>query len=528
MKINEMLFYHKATTHLCSSLNFEVVLDSCFGFFKEYFDLDGIYFNIFVPETKMIENIASVSNSGVNLSGRSIPLSEKQIQFIGQSTIGDINIVKKAHNNPMSLLINRELGEVNNSFMTVLLGIETLRLGVLGFYAKGDGVFSDDQARLIRLIQDPLTIAFSNTLRYREILKLKSLLEDDNQYLARELHKHAGTEIVGSEFGLSQVMESVRQVAPLNNHVLILGETGVGKEIIANAIHSSSGRAENPFIKVNCGAIPDTLIDSELFGHEKGAFTGAVYQKRGRFERADKGTIFLDEIGELPAPAQKRLLSVLQTKEIERVGGTETLKVDARVIAATNRNLEAMIKSGEFREDLWYRLNVYPILVPPLRKRTSDIPALVNYFIEKKAKEINLPYYPVPEMKEMEKLQEYSWPGNVRELENVVERALINCLADRQNPKLVFFPSSVTISEQPMPPNNGGVPSQSLDDVIKNHIVNVLQLTNGRIQGKNGAAAFMKINPSTLRNKMNKLGIPYGRKSTNFNKVSQQSQTGQD
>ncbi len=220
-------------------------------------------------------------------------------------------------------------------------------------------------------------------------------------------------------------MHKVRQVATINSPVLLLGETGVGKDVIANAIHYSSTRSGNPIITVNCGAIPESLIDSELFGHEKGAFTGAISQRRGRFERADSGTIFLDEIGELPLQVQVKLLRVLQNREFERVGGTETIRPDIRIIAATNRNLEQMVNEKKFREDLWFRLNVFPIYVPPLRARKEDIPELAHHFVEIKSVELKLPAFPKISSKAMGLLTSYDWPGNVRELQNVVERELI-------------------------------------------------------------------------------------------------------
>src|SRR5512136_2879197 len=262
-------------------------------------------------------------------------------------------------------------------------------------------------------------------LRHQEVIRLKDMLADDNRYLFNELRSASGDEIVGSDFGLKTVIEMVQQVAPLDSPVLLLGETGTGKEVIANAIHYSSPRKDGPFIKVNCGAIPETLIDSELFGHEKGAFTGAVSQRRGRFERADRGTIFLDEIGELPPQAQIRLLHVLQRKEIERVGGTSSIPVDIRIISATNRNLEEMIASGRFREDLWFRLNVFPIMIPPLRQRKEDIPALVHHFIDRKSVELKLTEKTALAPGAVDRLIAYDWPGNVRELENIIERALI-------------------------------------------------------------------------------------------------------
>jgi transcriptional regulator with GAF, ATPase, and Fis domain len=284
----------------------------------------------------------------------------------------------------------------------------------------------------------------------------------------------------------------------------------VGKDVIANAIHYSSTRKDGPFIKVNCGAIPETLLDSELFGHEKGAFTGALSQRRGRFERADQGTLFLDEIGELPPQAQVRMLRVLQYKEIERVGGTNTISVDIRLIAATNRNPEEMVKAKQFREDLWFRLNVFPIRIPPLRERKEDIAALVHYFIERKSRELKLQTPPPLAHGVIDRLMAYHWPGNVRELENVIERALIlskgtplifNDLIGEKRDQSSVIP--VGTQDAPL----------KLDEVVSQHILRVLEITKGKVHGKGGAAELLGINSSTLRNRMNRLGIPYGRRS---------------
>ena len=300
----------------------------------------------------------------------------------------------------------------------------------------------------------------------------------------------------------------VREVAPLDSTVLLQGETGVGKEIIANAIHSLSRRNNGPFIQVNCGAIPETLIDSELFGHEKGAFTGAISQKRGCFERADRGTIFLDEVGELPPQAQVRMLRVLQDKNIHRVGGTSQIKVDIRIIAATHQNLHEMVKRKLFRDDLWFRLNVFPIIIPPLRDRKEDIPALVNHFIEKKSKELEIPLLPKLAPGAMAPLMAYAWPGNVRELENVIERALI---LSKGRP--------LTFDNIVWPDDNRehGEPTTRIDDflnldhVISKHIQHALHTTKGKVHGPSGAAQLLGLNPSTLRHRMRKLGILHGR-----------------
>jgi transcriptional regulator with GAF, ATPase, and Fis domain len=304
-------------------------------------------------------------------------------------------------------------------------------------------------------------------------------------------------------------MEMVRQVAPLDSPVVLLGETGVGKEVIANVIHYTSSRRDSPFIKVNCGAIPENLIDSELFGHERGAFTGAIAQKRGRFERADGGTIFLDEIGELPLQVQVRLLRVLQQKEIERVGGTKTITVNVRIIAATHRDIAELVRTNVFREDLWFRLNVFPIIIPPLRRRTEDIPALVHYFIEKKAKGLKI--YPLPAVSsaEIERLKTYDWPGNIRELENLIERELIFGRGKGTNELLKFEHLTAARVDGAETLNELNHSFFTLDEVDSQHIGRALQNSNGKIAGPKGAAKLLGMNPNTLRSRMRKLGIPF-------------------
>jgi len=301
-------------------------------------------------------------------------------------------------------------------------------------------------------------------------------------------------------------MHQVRHVAATESPVLLTGETGVGKDVIANAIHLGSPRRDGPFIPVNCGAIPESLLDSELFGHEKGAFTGALAQKRGRFERADKGTILLDEIGEMPLEAQIRLLRVLQHREIERIGGTERIPVDIRIIAATNQDLHSLVRTGRFREDLYFRLNVFPINVPPLRERVSDIPALVQHLIERKAKELKLGRTPELAPEAIDILMTYSWPGNVRELENVIERAMII----HHDEPLRFDDLDVSFSKS-MSAVDPEFREQSLDldTVVSQHIKRVLGMTGGKIHGQGGAGEILAVNPNTLRYKMRKLGIPF-------------------
>ncbi len=337
----------------------------------------------------------------------------------------------------------------------------------------------------------------------REVVKQKNQLADDNRYLHGELRRLSGDEVIGANFGLKDVMLKVQQVAAVDSPVLLLGDTGVGKDVLANTIHYSSPRSKGPFVSVNCGAIPESLLDSELFGHEKGAFTGALAQKRGRFERAEKGSIFLDEIGELPPPAQVRLLRVLQEKEIERVGGNKTIKLDIRIIAATNRNLEEMIQTGQFREDLWFRINVFPILVPPLRERKADIPALLKHFVILKAKELKICDVPEIPPEEIDVLMQYHWPGNVRELQNIIERAII---LNPQGP-LTFDDLNLSQKQKSKDIKEKNDMPDDLDEVVSYHIRNVLSRTNGKVHGSGGAAELLGINPNTLRARMKKLGI---------------------
>jgi formate hydrogenlyase transcriptional activator len=307
------------------------------------------------------------------------------------------------------------------------------------------------------------------------------------------------SDIVGESNGIWKMLRSIDMVALTDSTVLILGETGTGKELVARAIHKNSKRQSGPFVRVNCAALPESLLESELFGHEYGAFTGAIQQRMGRFELADGGTIFLDEVGEMPPAAQSRLLRVLQEQELERVGSSKTIRVDTRVLAATNRNLFCMVDDGMFREDLYYRLNVFPIQVPALRERKEDIPTLVRFFLKKLANRLGRKIETVP-ASVIAMLQDYNWPGNIRELENVVERAMILSTGDT-----LQVPSGVVPSRRQRGLMNSVL--RSLAEVETDHIRAVLDHTNGVISGPNGAATILDINRNTLRSRMEKLGI---------------------
>jgi PAS domain S-box-containing protein len=326
----------------------------------------------------------------------------------------------------------------------------------------------------------------------------KARLEAQNVYLQEEIKgTHNFEELIGSSSTLKKVLKNVERVAPTDSTVLITGETGTGKELIARAIHNLSLRKGRPLVKVNCAAIPAGLIESELFGHEKGAFTGALSKRMGRFELADKGTIFLDEIGELPLDLQSKLLRVLQEGEFERVGGTQTFKVNVRVIAATNRDLEHLSKTGHYRPDLYYRLNVFPIHLPALREREGDIPMLVQYFVHKFAANFGKQIDRISEQM-MADLQRYQWPGNIRELEHVIERAMI--LSEGSVLEPIDW-----LSEHNG--KSGATKPQTLDEMERRHIVDVLEQTNWRVSGEKGAAKILGLNPTTLEARMKKLDI---------------------
>jgi transcriptional regulator with GAF, ATPase, and Fis domain len=394
--------------------------------------------------------------------------------------------------------------------MPLGLGEQVLGAGSLVLTTEGDELFTQRHADLLSMLKEPFAIAMANALRHREVLRLKERLADDNRYLHTELRRLSGDEIIGADFGLREVMHQVRHVAPTESPVLLTGETGVGKDVIANAIHLGSPRREGPFIPVNCGAIHESLLDSELFGHEKGAFTGALSRKRGRFERANNGTILLDEIGEMPLEAQVRLLRVIQHREIERVGGTERIPVDIRIIAATNQDPSELVKAGRFREDLFFRLNVFPIVVPSLRDRNSDIPSLVQHFIERKAQELKMGDTPRLQDGAIDDLMAYDWPGNVRELENVIERAMI---LHRGEP-LRFDDLGTSLTGRALTEEQVSADQPlELDTVVAQHIKRVLGMTGGKIHGHGGAGELLAVNPNTLRFKMRKLGIPFRKDS---------------
>ncbi len=395
----------------------------------------------------------------------------------------------------------------SKSHLAVPLSIGGSSIGALTFNSLGSHrVWTDEFVQRNNLIGE----IFANAIARKrseeslksslsEIEQLKEQLQAENVYLHEEIKlAHNFSEIVGGSDALKYMLFKVELVAPTDTAVLLLGETGTGKELAAHAIHDHSTRKDRPLVKVNCAALPSTLIESELFGHEKGAFTGAQARKVGRFELANGGTLFLDEIGEMPLDLQSRLLRVLQEGEFERLGSSQTIKVDVRVIAATNRDLKTEVESGHFREDLWYRLNVYPITLPSLRQRKEDIPLLVSFFADKFSKKIGRSIKSVAPAT-MKELQNYSWPGNVRELANVIERAMINSQG-----QVLVLSDKLEIAHENGSPSSRTISFEAME---REFILQRLEQTNWKVEGKDGAAQSLGLNSSTLRNRMNKLGI---------------------
>lgn len=396
-----------------------------------------------------------------------------------------------------------------SALLAVALTLEGQLAGVLLLAGA-----SDELARATawaEALREPMSVALANDLRAHELARLREAAEVDNRALLSRLQREdIGESVVGASTGLREVMERVEQVARTDAPVLIFGETGSGKEVVARNIHSRSRRAKGPFLRVDYGAIPPELVDSELFGHERGNSTGAVNTRRGWFERADGGTLFLDGLGELPAAAQVRLLRVLQDGSFERVGGQESLHVDVRLVAATHRDMESLVAEGSFRQDLWYRINVFAIRLPPLRERAADIPALAAHFASRAGLRLyGVALSPTPE--DVRVLVEYEWPDNVRELASVIERAAI--LGDGRHLALAAAlgarpRGAPALAPEPLEP---AVDDASLDSTMIRHIQGALEKTRGRIEGPHGAASLLGVNPHTLRSRMRKLGIDWSR-----------------
>jgi formate hydrogenlyase transcriptional activator len=394
-------------------------------------------------------------------------------------------------------MLEKARAEGLNSFCDIPLISKDRLLGVLAVARREENGFDDDEVSFLIQAANQVAIGVENALSYREIAGLKDRLAQEKLYLEDEIRGEMDFEgIVGQSSALRHVLNLVETVAPSDSTVLLLGETGTGKELIARAIHDRSRRKDRTFVKLNCAAIPTGLLESELFGHERGAFTGAISQKIGRLELADQGSLFLDEVGDIPLDIQPKLLRALQEREFERLGSTRTKKVDVRLVAATNRDLEKMIEDREFRSDLYYRLNVFPIRIPPLRERPDDIPLLVRYYTQKYGRRMEKQIESIPAAV-MKKLTAWHWPGNIRELENFIERSVI-----------LTHGSALQVPIGELGGNSTAVPvANTRDGDTRQEILRILKDTKGRVAGPNGAAARMGIKRTTLISRMKKLGI---------------------
>lgn len=509
VNLNE--FFKNFTLNICSSLDLNVAMKHSLDYLRQVFPVEEILMNIFDPKLGAVRVVARATIDNSKPAQEVLTLPDDFCEWIKRQAPSGPIIMSDAvlRTVPPEFLNHVPIRMFPESEMVIPLGLEGVKIGVLLIFSPDGFKYTQEHLTLMASVMEPCAIALSNAITYQHLIKNRDTLIDDKIFLQKELT--LDHQVVGEQSGLRKVMEQVNQVAGLNNTVLILGETGVGKEVVANAIHRRSPRRNGPFIKVNCGAIAESLVDSELFGYEKGAFTGAANQHRGRFERANGGTIFLDEVGELSLNAQVRLLRVLVTHEIERVGGNKVIPVDIRVVTATHRDLSKMMAEGRFREDLWFRLNVFPIVVPPLREHKNDIPALFRHFLGVKSRELGISP-PTLAPGGLSGLMDYDWPGNVRELENVVERELIRApYSDMKFESLqsasAFMAGAArsTVAEE----RARLEPSLPLDEVMRNHIQKVLKMTKGRINGPDGAAELLKINPNTLRSRMDKYHINY-------------------
>jgi formate hydrogenlyase transcriptional activator len=504
------------TNRVVSNLNLRDVLREISANIRRVMQCDGVGIDLPSPEDKKLRLYALdfPDNPGIIQEGFEPPADEKasavRVFLSGEAVIlsrDEIEAEPSAHKFGIQSLVHVPL---------------TGRGGIVGVLSLGswrERAFSEDDLSFLGQIARQVAIAIENAWAFGEVSDLKNKLTQEKLYLEDEIRSELKfEEIVGKSEALRRVLQQVETVAPTDSTVLIYGETGTGKELIARAVHNLSARQSGGFVKLNCAAIPTGLLESELFGHERGAFTGAIAQRVGRFELANRGTMFLDEIGEVPLELQPKLLRVLQEREFERLGSTRTLRTDARLIAATNRNLEELVSEQKFRSDLYYRLNVFPVRVPALRERPEDIPLLVRHFVQQFSRRISKAIDTIPS-DTMTTLVRYPWPGNIRELQNVIERAVIlttgPVLKVPGDDLRVQNLNVVTPLAAPVNLTNGSTAPRNmravLDDAERQQILAMLEQTSWTVAGPNGAAARLGMKRSTLQSRMQKLGIRISR-----------------
>jgi len=483
---------------LVSNLNLQELFPAISGYIRQVVRHDFASISLYDPSAQMLRRYALDFPSAPDL------FTVGQTFSVKNTSAGQTFLERQA-----KIYGREQLAAFNSDFTQKLLqhGIQTVccvplttrngTAGTLNLASKAENAFGEQNVNLLKQIASQIGIALENDRAYRELAQFKDRLAEEKNYLQGEIRSELKfEEIVGESPALRRVLEQTKTVASSDATVLVLGETGTGKELIARAIHRMSARKDASFIKMNCAAIPTGLLESELFGHEKGAFTGAISQKIGRLEVADRGTLFLDEVGDIPMELQPKLLRVLQDQEFERLGGTRTIKVNVRLIAATNLDLEKSVVHKEFRSDLYYRLNVFPIRMPPLRERIRDIPLLVRYFVHKSCQRLNKHIESIP-METMRALEQWSWPGNVRELENIIERSVILS----SGPTLSVPLTELRALEAPAEGRD------RLESLEREHIVRMLRETGGVVAGVRGAAARLGLKRSTLQSRIQRLGI---------------------
>ncbi|MBU0971157.1 MAG: sigma-54 dependent transcriptional regulator [Proteobacteria bacterium] len=543
-KTDELTFLKEAIACMTGSLDLQEAMINTFAYLETIFPIEAISLHQFSSKLQSLKLYFLVTRGRFDFVETTVPIDNANTPglMLHNKGLELHNSVPDNRKNPVTLAHSKALDHLmpfkGRAYQIAMLKSDEEIIGHLCLMGFGVNCFTAEHEKMIKLLLKPFALVMTNLLKYKRTIEFQKKLYAQHEKLKKDIVRLHGRHIIGEQNGLKKVMDLVYQLRGSDVPALILGETGTGKELIADAIQEISLRKSKPFVKVNCGAIPDTLIDSELFGVEKGAYTGATSPRSGKFEQAQGGTLFLDEIGELPLQAQVRLLRVLQNNVIQRVGSTKSIDIDIRIIAATNRNLEQMIQKGTFREDLYYRLHVFPIHIPPLRERPQDIPELIYLFARNHYGKLNIEGHPHVTRETLDSLLQYTWPGNVRELENLIKRAItmssggplriekllpqdagwylppekggkspeiniderVKIILEEQLSKLGLYPSE---AKSPSFPKGIRTLKQATIEAIQA----ALHRSNGKIHGPGGAAELLDINPHTLRSKMKKLNL---------------------
>lgn len=490
-----------------SSINAEESLSRVYEVLQDFLDADGAFVNIFDIQKHLIVFVAHCCRGGVSKPLGSVepPKSLRPIKITDKV----LNCADISEDRFTQKVLSECLPDVK-SYLMLSMDKEDRHLGVVCFYSRRYDHFNEEQRNLLKSLHDSFSLMTSNALNSVLLANNRDLIHENDglKDSVRESRMSLVNRFTSRTPSLKEITEKVEKVSSTEVPMLVLGETGCGKEVVVNLIQQLSKRESGPFVKLNCGAIPETLIDDEFFGHEKGAFTDAKIQKKGVFERASGGTLFLDEIGELSLAAQVRLLRVLQQKVVTRIGGMHSIPVDFRLVAATHRDLKEMAKEGRFRNDLLYRLNLFPLRIPPLRERAEDLFPLTEFFLNRLRSKYGISQPLVLSQKSVEQMQNYKWPGNVRELENTLERSVLTS-SDYQNIRVIFEGEAGGLGPAMPVVSSDAVKLESFEAMQKHYFEAVLKAAKGKISGADGAAALTGMHPNTLRSKLEKLGVTF-------------------